>query len=156
MKRPRKNDLILAGGTLLAYFVFLALIAWTAACGGSSSPTQPSYPPVAGAYSGNADLFNDNVYLGALPMTASVSQDGPNVTISTTIGGLGLHPLTGTINTTGFFTPAGSPDRGTDPSCGRFSSAGFVISFSGNTLSYAETLNTALCGQFQISATLQR
>jgi hypothetical protein len=158
MKKPRRNDLLLAGGTVLAYFLLLTLIAFLPACGGGSGPSEPSPPAVAGNYAGPADVFIDGAYITTLPMTANVTQNGQNVTISARLDQFPLNPLEGTLSSNGFFTPisGGSPDRGVDPDCGRFSSTGARISFVGNTLNYSETMNTSFCGEIRIAAVLTR
>ena len=93
----------------------------------------------------------------------AVTQSGNQVTIggasAVAVGeGIELPSISGTIDQTGVFTPAGGAGATlwNEPPCGRWMLASADISFSGRSMQIQETLETDRCGVIGLSGTLTR
>lgn len=143
-----------------------------AGCGGGSSPTAPStptYPSVAGNYSGTI-TFTFSTLGGAVtcPATTSVTQAGASVTIgallpSGTCASLGASPSLGTftIDTNGSIGTLTASNVST-PSCNGTYNGTVSGGFSGSILTFS-LVNTAVSGgcvtspgNFTLSGTLTK
>ena len=143
--------------------IAIALVAVVAvACSGSPTEPSPTYPQVAGTYSGPVIGRALGVEANAGTMTATVAQSGNQVTINASVAGpisRTLPTLTGTINETGLFTAtAGGGSRGpfNDPDCGQIQITSATLAFVGSTMTIVEDATSEFCGQISLEATLTR
>ena len=69
-----------------------------------------------------------------------------------------LPAITGTINSTGFFTPTGGgfSSEAADPTCGTITTSSSTITFSGSSLRLVESASSEFCGTLSLSGTLTR
>jgi len=129
----------------------------------SPTPTPAPIPNVAGTYNGNLEF---RIGGGSGPPVILVTQMvvvqvGAQVTITGTwtLAGVtnAFGATTGTVNATGFYTPA-SPVGGSsfDPTCGTVRVLDVSYTFVGNTLQYVEHDSTQNCGNWAITGTLTR
>lgn len=151
---------------------FLGLVVVVlAACDGSSpvapTPAAPQYPEVAGTYSGPLKVTADDP--GGVQLTFDgtmrvvVTQSGAQVTMSGSITLYGeteeLPATVGTIDEAGEFTFSGDElDNLTmdDADCGESELTSVSFVFSGRTATFSQTIETAECGDWHISATMTR
>ena len=118
--------------------VAFASLVFVVACGGDS-PTAPSYPQVAGVYTGTITITAAGDSLDGSGRL-DVAQSDSEVTIAGTVTVLGetvqLPSVTGRINMTGFFTPTAGGDAtaGYDATCGAWRYSSATISFSGRSM----------------------
>ena len=140
--------------------VMTAACVITLACGGI---TGPSFPDVAGSYSGPLTVTSTLVsgsFTGTMTMTVVQADDQITVTGSTTFMGetQQLPAITGTINETGFFTATagGSAPSSPDPDCGISTTTASTLSFAGRTARFHQTISTTHCGGFSFDAELTR
>ncbi len=136
-----------------------AVCAVTLACG----ITGPSYPDVAGSYSGPLTVTSTLVtgtFTGTMTLAVTQADDQITVTGSTTFMGetQQLPAITGTINETGFFTATagGAASSPPDPECGISTTTASTLSFSGRTARFHQTISTTYCGGFSFDAELTR
>ena len=147
----------------------LALMFSACGRGGPSSPPSPSpspspsVPNVAGTYNGPLIFTIGGSSVPAATFTARmvVVQADAQVTITQTwtldAQTIPWPAVTGTINATGFFTPAGGPTPASvDPTCGTIQPLQSSTTFSGNTVQYIETDSTQNCGNWTFNGTLTR
>ena len=145
---------------LVVTLVFTALL--TSACGESATAPSSQIPQVAGTYTGSIALSSAGRTLGSGTARMTVVQAGSELTItgSVTISGatVQIRAVTGTINRTGFFTPArhSFTNRVTDPTCGTITPVDASLTFAGTTARYVENATTTFCGTWQFSGTLRR
>ena len=144
------------------------VVGLTMACGDDGRPVVPTsptpqIPQVAGTYRGPVTISSST--LGSVTGYAEmqVVQAGSQVTLtgSQTIAGdtVQLAALTGSINTTGFFTvSAGGShiDGDVEPTCGRWNITTATRTFVGRTLQIVVSAITTYCGVLDYSATLTR
>ena len=138
----------------------LALSALAPAC---DNITGPSYPDVAGTYSGPLVW---SLSIDPTPVTGTMSitvvQQDSQLTVTGSITMLGttsqLPAITGTINETGFFTATSGGAAGNipDPTCGVITTTSSTLTFSGNSARFHETASTQYCGSWSFDATLTR
>jgi len=128
----------------------------------SPSPT-PSIPNVAGTYNGPLVFTVGGSATPTATYTARmvVVQAGSQVTIThtwtiSTTQVLNFPAITGTVNATGFFTPASSFPSSVDPLCGTVTPVSSSTTFSGNTVQYIENDSTQRCGNWTFTGTLTR
>ena len=140
--------------------VMAAACVITLACGGI---TGPSFPDVAGSYSGPLTVTSTLVagsFTGTMTMTVVQADDQITVTGSTTFMGetQQLPAITGTINETGFFTATagGSAPPSPDPDCGILTTTASTLSFAGRTARFHQTISTTHCGGLSFDAELTR
>ena len=163
---------------LVVTLVFTALL--TSACGESATAPSSQIPQVAGTYTGSIALSSAGRTLGSGTARMTVVQAGSELTItgSVTISGatVQIRAVTGTINRTGFFTPArhSFTNRVTDPTCGTITPVD-VVAFStyravvpakvndvratvrsASKSSRLDRTATTFCGTWQFSGTLRR
>lgn len=136
-----------------------AACAVTLACG----ITGPSYPDVAGTYSGPLTVTSTLVsgsFTGT--MTMNVVQVDDQITVTGSVTFMGdtdqLPAITGTINETGFFTATagGSAPSTSDPECGITTTTASTLSFSGRSARFHQTISTTYCGGLSFDADLTR
>jgi len=140
--------------TAPAWLILLAV-----ACG---DLTGPSFPDVAGTYSGTVTLSLSGG--GSLDgsMSMVVAQSGAELTITGSITFLGettqLPAITGTVNETGFFTATAGGFSGTasDPQCGTLTTTSATLTFSGGTARLQESASSTYCGNLSLFGTLTR
>lgn len=142
-----------------------------AACDGSTpvapTPAAPQYPEVAGTYSGPLMVTVDDregvqiTFNGTMRLVAT--QSGAQVTLSGSITLYGeteeLPATVGSINEAGEFTFSsdGFDDLTTDDAeCGETELTGVSLVFSGRTATFNQTIETAECGDWKVSATMTR
>ena len=138
----------------------LALCVSATAC---DSIVGPSYPDVAGVYTGPLVW---SVSASPTPITGTMSinvvQQDDQLTVTGSITVLGttsqLPAITGTINETGFFTATsgGASGSAPDPTCGVITTTSSTLNFSGDTARFHETATTDYCGSWAFDATLAR
>ncbi len=140
--------------------LLLALCVTAPAC---ESITGPSYPDVAGTYSGPlvwSVSLDPSPITGAMNITVVQQDNQLTVTGSITVLGVTsqLPAITGTINETGFFTATGGGAASTfpDPTCGVITATSSTLTFSGNSARFLETATTQYCGSWSFDATLTR
>lgn len=134
------------------------LILLTVACGS----TGPSFPDVAGTYTGAVTASQSGG--GSLDgsMSMDVAQSGEQLTITGSITFLGettqLPAITGTINETGFFTATagGFSETTSDPECGTWTTTSATLTFSGATARLQESASSPRCGTLSLFGTLTR
>ena len=136
------------------------LILLVVAC--SSDPTGPSFPDVAGTYTGTVTLSLSDAGSVDGSMSMVVAQSGEQLTITGSITFLGettqLPAITGTINETGFFTATAGGFSGTasDPQCGTWTTTSSTLTFSGGTARLQESASSPSCGNLNLFGTLTR
>ena len=151
--------------TRWAILAILVLI--SAACDGDNpvAPSGPQYPQVAGTYTGDLTMRLQSVpgVEAPLPTTLIVVQSGAQVTISGHLDFTGqrvqIPSVTGTVNETGFFTPApgqGGAQSWEDPDCGTVRGDQTTLTFRGNNADYFESSQTDFCGTLTVSGMLTR
>ncbi len=92
----------------------------------------------------------------------TVVQSGSQLTITGSMTFFGetaeLPAITGTINSTGFFTPTGGgfSSEAADPTCGTITTSSSTITFSGSSLRLVESASSEFCGTLSLSGTLTR
>lgn len=141
--------------TASGWLILLAV----ASCG---ELTGPSFPDVAGTYTGTVtlSLSGGGSLDGSMRMV--VAQAGAELTITGSITFLGettqLPAITGTVNETGFFTATAGGFSGTtsDPECGTWTTTSSTLTFSGATVRLQETASSPYCGTLSAFGTLTR
>ena len=126
----------------------------------TTPPIDPTFPNVAGTYTGPLDLTIAGLTV-TLSARMTVVQSGAQLTITWSALFAGetvqLPAITGNINQTGFFTAtSGFSSNIDDPNCGRITTTSSILTFSGNTARYVETATSSFCGNISISGTLTR
>ena len=126
----------------------------------TTAPPDPTFPNVAGTYTGPLDLTFAGVTV-TLSAGMTVVQSGSQLTITGYASFAGeiiqLPAVTGNINQTGFFTAtSGFASDIDDPTCGHITTTSSTLTFSGNTARYVETATSSFCGNISISGTLTR
>ena len=122
----------------------------------------PSFPDVAGTYTGTVTLSLTGGGSVDGSMSMVVAQSDEQLTITGSITFLGettqLPAVTGTINETGFFTATAGGFSGTtsDPQCGTWTTTSATLSFSGGTARLQESASSAFCGTLNLFGTLTR
>lgn len=140
--------------TAPAWLILLAI-----AC---SDLTGPSFPDVAGTYTGTVTLSLSGGGSVDGSMSMVVAQSSEQLTITGSITFLGettqLPAVTGTINETGFFTATAGGFSGTtsDPQCGTWTTTSSTLSFSGGTARLQESASSAFCGTLNLFGMLTR
>jgi len=149
----------------------VALVLLACGRGGPNSPPAPSPSPsptpsilnVAGTYTGSITFTvgGNPTPVGIYSARMVVVQAGSEVTIQqtwTAVDGqvIPLAAVTGTINATGFFTPAAPPAPTVDPLCGTITPGQSSTTFSGNTVLYVGASNTQFCGNWLFTGTLTK
>ena len=140
----------------------VALVLLAPACGNDRPTNSSRIPDVAGLYTGPMTITVDGDLIVTARMRMNVVQSGARLTITASAefdGGTADMPaLTGTVNETGVFTPTGGGISSffDDPDCGTISITGWTLTFSGDTVRYAERAATSTCGVWEVSATLRR
>ena len=137
-----------------------ASCAITLACSGI---TGPSFPDVAGSYSGPLTVTSTLV-AGSFTgnMTMSVVQADDQITVTGSMTFMGetsqLPAITGTINETGFFTATagGAAPSASDDECGIATTTASTLSFSGRTARFHQSISTTYCGGLSFDAELTR
>lgn len=141
--------------TAPAWLILLAV-----AC---SDPTGPSFPDVAGTYTGTVTLSLSGGGSVDGSMSMVVAQSDEQLTITGSITFLGettqLPAITGTINETGFFTATAggfSGSTSSDPQCGTWTPTSSTLTFSGGTARLQESASSPFCGTLNLFGTLTR
>ena len=139
------------------------------ACGGGSSPNnpssppQPQYPNVAGSYSGTTTIVLPELGASArvsCPTTTTVTQSGANVNIAPLVlrgdcGSLSVPMGAQTIDTTGSLGAA-SNFTYDDPSCGGRYTASASGGFFGRELRIAINAVSSVCYNLNMTINLTR
>ena len=145
-------------------FAFTALPGCNQGSQSPAAPTLPGVPQVAGTYTGSLSFSAPALSAQALTGSARmvVVQSGSQLTITGSVTFLGetaaLPAITGTVNSTGFFTATAGGVTGSvaDETCGAIRPTAGTITFSGRTMEIYESATTDFCGSFQITGNLRR
>ena len=105
----------------------------------------------------------NNVLIANIYARMQVVQSGSQIIVnaSITLNGVevALPATTGNINQTGYYTATasgGAAGSTYDPNCGYLVLISQSLTFSGNTVTYVEVMNSDFCGQVRLNGTLTR
>lgn len=144
---------------LLLVLMGLGLVACGGGDSGGVSGPSTTIPNVTGTYAGSLQWTSTTLgALGALSTRFNVAQTGAQITVTGTISGSTITPLSCTIDATGYVTSCvpNGPTSYSDSDCGTVRATGASGAFRGNTLEYVETHTTSWCGDWRISGSLNR
>ena len=152
--------------TLRLTAIATCFAAIAAGCGGDGNtptgpspadPPEPTIPQVAGTYQGTVEGWIDEVPLGRYPMTATVTQDGDQVTMGGEIEGgvlVAEDPITGTIDANG--TVRIEKAEHESPICGTETNFVFEARFTRNSFEFENTSESIVCGKERYEGELQK
>jgi hypothetical protein len=143
--------------------LIVAIVVLSAACGGGTSPTEPSsrIPSVAGSYSGTASFaFPELQQMFTCPATTVVTQSGSSVNLAPIIlngqcSGVSIPVGQVTIDNTGAIQSDTGRGSYTEPSCGVYDYTGSG-GFFGREFRLSMNGTSRTCYNFNFTAVLNK